>query len=57
MRFYFLQAEELVNKGTNVASKFIDSAITYAPKVIGAIVFYIVGSWIIGRLGILLKKP
>ncbi|PVD50743.1 mechanosensitive ion channel protein [Terrimonas sp.] len=56
MRFYFLQAEELVNKGTNVASKFIDSAITYAPKVIGAIVFYIIGSWIIGRLGILLKK-
>ncbi|MFT3749367.1 MAG: mechanosensitive ion channel family protein [Agriterribacter sp.] len=56
MRFYFLQAEDLVNKGTNIASKFIDSAIAYAPKIIGAIVFYIIGSWIIGRLGILLKK-
>lgn len=56
MRLYFLQAEELVTKGTNIASKFIDSAIAYAPKIIGAIVFYIIGSWIIGRLGILLKK-
>lgn len=56
MRFYLLQAEDLVNKGTNIASKFIDSAITYAPKIIGAIVFYVIGSWIIGRLGILLKK-
>lgn len=56
MRFYFLQADDLVSKGTNVASKFIDSAIAFAPKVIGAIVFYIIGSWIIGRLGILLKK-
>ncbi|MFT3949847.1 MAG: mechanosensitive ion channel family protein [Agriterribacter sp.] len=56
MRFYFLQADELVNKGTHVASKFIDSAIAYAPKVIGAIVFYIIGSWIIGRLGLLFKK-
>ncbi|MCC6290029.1 MAG: mechanosensitive ion channel family protein [Chitinophagaceae bacterium] len=56
MRFYFLQAEELVNKGSVVASKFIDSATAYAPKVIGAIVFYIIGSWIIGRLGLLLKK-
>lgn len=56
MRLYFLQAEELVSKGTNIASKFIDSAIAYAPKIIGAIIFYIIGSWIIGRLGILLKK-
>lgn len=56
MRFYFLQAEELVNKGTNIASKFVDSAIGYAPKIIGAILFYIVGSWIIGRLAVVLKR-
>ena len=56
MRFYFLQADELVSKSTNVASKFIDSAIAYAPKVIGAVVFYVIGSWIIGRLGVLFKK-
>ncbi|OJY85830.1 MAG: mechanosensitive ion channel protein [Sphingobacteriales bacterium 44-15] len=37
-------------------SRFIDSAVAYTPKVIGAIVFYIIGSWIIGRLGVLLRK-
>ncbi|MBX3257061.1 MAG: mechanosensitive ion channel [Chitinophagaceae bacterium] len=56
MKFYFLQAEDLVTKGTNIFSRFIDSAITYAPKVIGAIVFYIIGSWIIGKIGLLLRK-
>lgn len=56
MRVYFLQADDLVSRGSNIASKFIDSAIGYAPKVIGAIVFYIIGSWIIGRLGVLFKK-
>ena len=54
MRFYLLQADQLLNKGTGMASKFLDSAIAYAPKIIGAILFYIIGSWIIGRLGILL---
>lgn len=56
MHYYLLQAEELVNKGTYIVSKFIDSAIAYTPKVIGAIIFYIVGSWIIGKLGLLLRK-
>lgn len=56
MHYYLLQAEELVNKGTFIVSKFIDSAIAYTPKVIGAIIFYIVGSWIIGKLGLLLRK-
>lgn len=56
MKLYLLQAEELVIKGTTIFSKFIDSAIAYTPKIIGAIVFYIVGSWIIGKLGLLLRK-
>jgi small conductance mechanosensitive channel len=56
MKFYLLQADQLLNKGTTMASRFMDSAIAYAPKIIGAILFYIIGSWIIGRLGILLRK-
>lgn len=56
MYFIVLQAGDLVNKGTGMMSTFIDSAVAYTPKVVGAIVFYIIGNWIIGRLGLLLKK-
>jgi small conductance mechanosensitive channel len=56
MLYNLLQTGDLVNKGTNIASKFIDSAVAYTPKVIGAIVFYVVGSWIIGRLALVLRK-
>ncbi|MBX3240020.1 MAG: mechanosensitive ion channel family protein [Chitinophagaceae bacterium] len=56
MIFRLLQADDLVSKGSSIFSKFIDSAIAYAPKIIGAIVFYMIGSWIIGKLGILLRK-
>jgi small conductance mechanosensitive channel len=56
MKLYLLQANDLVNKGSGLASKFIDSAISYAPKIIGAILFYVIGSWIIGRLGAVLQK-
>ncbi|MFT3703187.1 MAG: mechanosensitive ion channel family protein [Agriterribacter sp.] len=56
MNFYLLQAGDLINKGTGTVSKFIDSAVAYTPKVIGAIVFYIIGSWIIGRLAVVLRK-
>jgi len=54
--FFLLQAEQVLTKSTDIASRFINSAVAYAPKIIGAIVFYIIGSWIIGRLGILLRK-
>lgn len=56
MYTHILQAGDLLNKGTGIMSRFIDSAVAYTPKVIGAIVFYIIGSWIIGRLGVLLRK-
>lgn len=56
MKHHLLQANELVSKGTSVVSKFVDSAIAYTPKIIGAIIFYIVGSWIIGKLSLLLRK-
>ncbi|MES1223886.1 MAG: hypothetical protein ABUT20_50790, partial [Bacteroidota bacterium] len=56
MKFYLLQADQLLNKGSGMASRFFDSAIGYAPKIIGAILFYVIGSWIIGRLGLVLRK-
>ncbi|MGN6493567.1 MAG: mechanosensitive ion channel family protein [Agriterribacter sp.] len=56
MNHHLLQANELVTKGATVVSKFIDSAIAYSPKVIGAIFFYFVGNWIIGKSGMLLQK-
>jgi small conductance mechanosensitive channel len=56
MNLYMLQANNLVNKSTGLASKFFDSAVSYAPKIIGAILFYIIGSWIIGRMGAVLQK-
>ena len=56
MIFQLLQADELISKGTGIVSRFIDSAIAYAPKIIGAIVFYVIGSWIIGKVGGLLRK-
>ncbi len=56
MIFQLLQADTLINKGTGILSGFIDSAIVYAPKIIGAIVFYIIGSWIIGKISLLLRR-
>lgn len=56
MNHHLLQANELVTKGTTVISKFIDSAIAYSPKIIGAILFYFVGSWIISKSSMLVQK-
>jgi hypothetical protein len=33
-----LQAGDLLHQGTGIMSRFIDSAVAYTPKVIGAIV-------------------
>lgn len=54
--FFLLQAEQVLTKSSDIASRFINSALAYAPKIIGAILFYIIGSWIIGRLGALFRK-
>ena len=56
MHIFLLQADAMLHQGASLASRFLDSAIAYAPKVLGAIVFYIIGSWIIGRLGTVLRK-
>ena len=44
MHIILLQTGDFVNKGAGIMSKFFDSAVAYTPKVIGAIVFYIIGS-------------
>lgn len=56
MIFKLLQADELITKGTGIVSGFITSLVDYAPKLIGAILFYLIGSWIIGKVGLLLRK-
>lgn len=56
MPITLLQADELVSKGSGIVARFIDSAVAYAPKIIGAILFYVIGSWIIGKLSLLLRK-
>ncbi|HVZ97516.1 MAG TPA: mechanosensitive ion channel family protein, partial [Chitinophagaceae bacterium] len=55
MRYYFLQTE-LTKNGISWINKISDFVIAYAPKLLGAILFYIIGSWIIGRIGNLTKK-
>lgn len=56
MRYFLLQTDDLLSKGSSIASRFIDLAIAYTPKILGAIIFFLIGNWIIGRLGILLRK-
>ncbi|MFT3679493.1 MAG: mechanosensitive ion channel [Ferruginibacter sp.] len=40
----------------NLAYKAKEMAIEYVPKLVGALLIYIIGSWIIGRLSSLMKK-
>lgn len=51
--FQFLQSATL---NTDSLYKFKDMAIEYAPKLIGAILVYIIGSWMIGKLASVMKK-
>lgn len=56
MKFFFLQTDGLLSEGSHLASKLVDLAIGYTPKILGAIIFFLAGNWIIGRLGRLLRK-
>ncbi len=56
MRYFILQTGDLLSKGSSIASRSIELAIAYTPKIPGAIIFSLIGNWIIGRLGILLRK-
>ncbi len=59
----FLQIDETLQAGTAALNngqlwllKLKTMAIDYAPKLVGAILVYLVGQWIIGRIGTLSRK-
>jgi len=56
MHFFLLQADNLLKQGTTYASKLSAFATTYAPKVLGAIVFYVIGTFIIGRIAAVTRR-
>ena len=47
---------ELFDQSNIWMTKIKDMALSYAPKIIGAILVYIIGLWIIGRIGKLVMK-
>jgi small conductance mechanosensitive channel len=49
-------ATQIAKTTTNYIEKITDMAISYAPKVIGAIIIYIVGNWMIGKIIQIIKK-
>lgn len=50
------EAAEVATQTFSYFDKLRDLAVSYAPKVVGAIACYIIGSWIIGKLSGLLRK-
>ena len=54
--FKFLQINEASTEAINLANKAKEMAIEYAPKVIGAIIIYIIGSWIISKLSMVMRR-
>ncbi len=46
----FLQIDAVASKASVYTDKFINMAIDYAPSLIGAILAYVIGSWIINML-------
>lgn len=51
-----LQVEAATGQAFDFAVKVKEMAVAYAPKVIGAILIYLVGSWIIGKISALMRK-
>jgi small conductance mechanosensitive channel len=50
------EATKLASTTTSYVEKISDMALKYAPKVIGAIIIYIVGNWMIGKIIQIMKK-
>lgn len=50
------EATELAKKTTGYAEKISNMAIEYAPKIVGAVLVYIIGNWVIGKLVHIMKK-
>lgn len=51
-----LQIETVTNQASYFALKVKDMAIEYAPKILGAVLVYIIGSWAIKKIAQLLNK-
>ncbi len=51
-----LQASEVISASTGFVAKITDLAFEYAPKVIGAIIVYLIGSWLIKWVSNLTQK-
>ncbi|MBO9619391.1 MAG: mechanosensitive ion channel [Niabella sp.] len=51
-----LQVENVVATGATWLSKIRDMALEYAPKLIGAVILYVVGSWLINKIAALLRN-
>mgnify|MGYP000851677000 CR=1 FL=1 len=49
-------ASGLLDQGSIWMEKIKDMALAYAPKVLGAILVYLIGQWLIGRIGAIIKK-
>ncbi len=49
-------ATAVIDSGQIWIMKIKDMALTYAPKIVGAIVVYLIGSWIIGRIADLSRR-
>jgi small conductance mechanosensitive channel len=50
------QAGDVASQTFSYIDKIKDFAIGYAPKIAGAVIFYLVGSWIIGKLVSVMRK-
>lgn len=54
--FTFLQIAKASGEALGLAYKAKEMALEYAPKIVGAIIVYIIGSWIISKVSALMKK-
>lgn len=53
---YLLQIEDFTKQSISWVTKVKDMAINYAPKIVGAVIFYLIGSWVISRITSVLSK-
>jgi small conductance mechanosensitive channel len=44
------EATNAVGQSFGMINKVVDFAVSYAPKILGAVIFYIIGSWIIKKI-------
>lgn len=51
-----LQIDQQMEKGLSYWGKFQDALISFAPKVVLALVIFIIGKWVIGKISLATKK-